>query len=194
MNDTKINTEFPTKPLLNGAGQLEFMVTIDGMNSNVFAVKIVADPPKLDTVSPVKITMGSAADWKVWLRGSLWIPDTSMWIAGANVGNCFQNLNSGQEQVTWPSSLRKAGRYSVFVHTEHGSSEVRYVDVVAAPTPTPAFAIAKDRVGGAAAAILKTPSPTPAYVILKDRPGGAAKAILKPTPTPTPEYVRLKNP
>lgn len=179
ISNTNIHIEFETRPLLNGVGMLEFMVKIDGVASNIFAVRIVAEPPRLDSVTPATINVGGATDdprWKVWLRGSRWITPTSIWINGANFGTCFQNQNSGQEHFTWPPSLRGVGRYSVLLRTVHGVSEARTVDVVVPPA-------AKNLPGGASADIVAPP-------LTKNLPGGASATILRPTPTPAAAFRR----
>jgi hypothetical protein len=179
MNDTKLNVEFGTTPLLSGTGQLEFMVKIDGMASNVFAVKIVADPPGLAWVMPDTIALAGAGEdrWKVWLAGSKWIDATTIFINGAKIRDCFQNLDSGKEQLVWPEVYRKPGKYNVQVRTEHGGSEVRIVEVTEPVQAYAAGAKAKD-----AAVALMTSTPTPAIAVRKNPAIGAV--MLKPTPTP----------
>jgi hypothetical protein len=186
MNDTELNVEFGTTPLLSGAGQLEFMVKIDGMASNVFGVKIVADPPGLAWVMPDTIALAGAGEdrWKVWLAGSNWIDATTIFINGAKIRDCFQNLNSGKEQLVWPDAYRKPGVYNVQVRTEHGGSEVRTVKVT---EPIRAYA-AGTTAKNAAMRALMTPTPTPAIAVRKNPAIGAA--LFKPTPTP----VTLTNP
>jgi hypothetical protein len=186
IGDTHITMEFPSLSLLNGAGQLEFMVKIDGVPSNVFAVKIVADPPQLASVMPDKIALGGGSDdprWKVWLAGERWTDPTTIWIDGAKVGACF---NYGRQEFTWPAPLRRAGTYQVQLRTEHGGSEVRTVQVLA---PTPAYNVVKGST--AAAAIKALATPTPVFAIAKPIKGGAAAALLKATPSPTPASRRV---
>jgi hypothetical protein len=158
-----------TAQFLNAPGRLEIMARIDGVNSNVFSVNILAEPPRLDSITPEKINAGGNADdprWKVVLRGSRWIDPTTVWINGANVGRCFQNFNLQREVFTWPLSLREGGKYSVQLKTEHGGSAIRTVEIVVPPTVKRA-AIAKEPAGTGAMSIARPPTPTPGVLRLK---------------------------
>jgi hypothetical protein len=131
MND-RYTVRFLVSPMLNGAGTLEFMLKIDGSASNIYAVQIVAEPPLLDWIAPVKITAGGAADdprWTMRLSGSRWIEPTTVWIDGVYEGAL--NLRMTEMKISWPPSHRAVGRHPVQLRTIHGGSETRIVEIVA---------------------------------------------------------------
>jgi hypothetical protein len=180
LNNTMINVDFPSLPLLNGVGQLEFMVKTDGVASNVFAVKIVADPPALASVRPDKIELKGTdeARWKVWLYGSRWPEPTTIWLNGAQVGKIF---NYDMQELVWPAAFRKAGKYQVQVRSEHGGSELRTVEVIA---PPPSYVVLSESARADTAVIRAIATPTPGFAKLKTGEAAAVRVKVKPTPTP----------
>jgi hypothetical protein len=190
LNNTMINVDFPSLPLLNGVGQLEFMLKTDGVSSNVFVVKIVADPPALASVLPDKIALKGTdeARWKVWLYGSRWPEPTTIWLNGAQVGKIF---NNDRQELVWPAAFRKAGKYQVQVRSEHGGSELRIVEVVA---PPPAYLALSEsaRENKDSALIRALPTPTPDFAKLKTGETATARAKVKPTPTPDLSHLKIQ--
>jgi hypothetical protein len=190
LNNTAIYVDFPSLPLLNGVGQLEFMVKTDGVASNVFAVKIVADPPALASVLPDKIALKGTdeARWNVWLAGSRWPEPTTIWVNGVQAGKIF---NNDLQELVWPAAFRKAGKYQVQVRSEHGGSELRTVEVVA---PPPVYEVLTDsaRENKDAALIGALATPTPDFAKLKTGETAAVRAKVKPTPTPDLSHLKIQ--
>jgi hypothetical protein len=92
-------------------------------------------------------------------------------------------FNNDRQELVWPASFRKAGKYQVQVRSEHGGSELRTVEVVA-PPPVYAALSESARENKDTALIRALATPTPDFTKLKTSETAAARARVKPTPTP----------
>ncbi len=136
-NDMGISIQ--SQPYLATPGQIELKLVIDGVESRPFAIQVRKVGPKLDSVSPDQILLKPGLDeaaFKISLRGQFWVSPTEWWINGNYYGWCHQHPDFGDEVITWPGELRKAGIYKVQLRNPLGASVDRLVELVGAPVLT----------------------------------------------------------
>ena len=136
-NDFAETFSFPSTEWIAKPGKLEVKVVRDGVHSNVYAIEVRTTPPTLTQLSPRRIALGDVGDkarYTVVMRGAYWTSPTTPLINGKAYAPFHQNLNSGQESFVWPTELRKPGRFTVQLQTEHGKSQFQEVEIVGAPT------------------------------------------------------------
>ncbi len=133
-HDMGITIQSP--PYLATPGQIELKLVIDGVESRPFAIQVRKVGPKLDSVSPDQILLKPGLDeaaFQISLRGQFWVSPTEWWINGNYYGWCHQHPDFGDEVITWPGELRKAGIYKVQLRNPLGASVDRIVELVGAP-------------------------------------------------------------
>ncbi|GLH74406.1 hypothetical protein GETHLI_29080 [Geothrix limicola] len=139
ISDRDMGISVLSQPYLASPGTLEIKVAIDGVDSNVLTIQVRKLAPQLDSASPDQILLSPTADesaFKVGLRGRYWVTPIEWVINGKSYGSLYQHPDYGDEVISWPGALRKAGVYMVQLKNALGTSEARVVELVGAPVLT----------------------------------------------------------
>lgn len=139
ISDRDMGISLLSQPYLAAPGLLELKVAIDGVDSNVLTIQVRKLPPQLDSASPDQILLTPTADesaFKIGLRGRYWVTPIEWVINGKSYGALHQHPDYGDEVISWPGALRKAGVYMIQLKNALGTSEARVVELVGAPQLT----------------------------------------------------------